>query len=102
MSDKRGAIIELHRAGWCKNHFLNFWSKEVWPSSIPDLFPMNFCLWFILEVDACASSHDSVKALQGSFKKAWDSIPQETLRKAVDSLRCRLECVMQTRRGHVG
>ena len=29
MSDKRAAIIELHRAGWFKNHFPHFWSKKV-------------------------------------------------------------------------
>ena len=91
MSVKRAACIELHHAGWCKNHFLCFWSKEVWPPSSPDLNPTNFCVWFILKADACASSHDSVKALKGSLKKAWDQIPQETLRKALHSFRCRLE-----------
>ena len=46
------------------------------------------------EAGACASSHDSVEALKGSLRKAWDKIPQETLRKAIDSRR-RLERVIQ-------
>ena len=86
---------------WCKNHFPHFWSKKVLSPSSPDLNPMDFCVWFILEAGACASSHDSVEVLKGSLKKAWDKIPQEGLRKAVDSFTCRLERVIQGRRGHI-
>ena len=101
MSDKRAAIIEFQRVEWCKNHFPHFWSIEVWVPSSLDLNPLDFCVWFILEADACASDHDSVEALKGSLKKAWDKILQETLRKAVDSFRCRLERVIQARGRHV-
>ena len=61
---------------------------------------MNFCVWFILEADACDSSRDSFQVLKGTVKKASDKIPQETLRKAVDSFRCRLERVIQARGGY--
>ena len=44
MSDKRAAIIDLHCAGYCKNHFPHFWSKEVLPLSSPDLNPIDFCV----------------------------------------------------------
>ena len=37
-------------------------------------------------------------ALKGSLTRVWDKLPQETLRKAVDSFRCRLEGVIQARR----
>ena len=33
MSNKRTAIIEFYRAGWCNIHFSHLWSKEVWPPS---------------------------------------------------------------------
>ena len=101
MSGKRTAVNEIHHAGWCKNHFPHFWSKEVWPPSSPVLNTMDFCFWSILEADACASSHNSVKVLKGSLKQAWDKIPQETLRKAVDSFRCNLERVIQARGRHL-
>ena len=69
---------------WCQDHFPGFWSKEVWPPSSPDLNPMDFCVWSLLEADACASSHVSVGALKSSLEKAWAKIPQETLRKAAE------------------
>ena len=86
---------------WCQDHFPGFWSKEVWPSSSPDLNPMDFCVWSLLEADACASSHVSVGALKSSLEKAWVKIPQETLRKAAKGFHGRLEHVIQARGGHI-
>ena len=52
---------------WCQDHFPGFWSKEVWPPSSPDLNLMDFCVWSLLEADACAFSHVSVEALKSSL-----------------------------------
>ena len=30
---------------WCKEHFPSFWTKDLWPPSLPDLNPMDFCVW---------------------------------------------------------
>lgn len=86
---------------WCQDHFPGFWSKEVWPPSSPDLNPMDFCVWSVLEADACASSHVSVEALKSSLEKAWAKMSQETLRKAAEGFRGRLERVIQARGGHI-
>ena len=94
MGDKRAAIIELRCAGKTNSEIMKT------PSS-PDLNPMKFCVGSILEADAYTSSHDSVEALKGSLKKAWDKVPQEVLRKSVDSIRCRLERVIQARGEHI-
>ena len=32
---------------WCRCNFKGFWEKELWPSSSPDLNPMDFGLWSI-------------------------------------------------------
>ena len=86
---------------WCQDDFPGFWSKEVWPPSSPDLNPMDFCVWSVLEADACASSHVSVEALKSSLEKAWAKMPQETLRKAAEGFRGRLERVIQAIGGHI-
>ena len=46
---------------WCKDNFKSFWPKELWPPSSPDLNPMDFGIWSILERRACAVSHSNVK-----------------------------------------
>ena len=81
--------------------FPSFLKQGSWPPSLPDLNSMDFGVSSILKEDAHASSHDSVEALKGSLKKAWTKILQETLRKAVDSFRCRLERAIQARGGHI-
>ena len=62
---------------------------------------MDFCVWSVLEADACASSHVSVEALKSSLEKAWAKMSQETLRKAAEGFRGRIERVIQARGGHI-
>ena len=33
---------------WCKRNITEFWPKELWPPSSPDLNTMNFAIWSIL------------------------------------------------------
>ena len=62
---------------------------------------MDYCVWGILESEACDSSHTSVEALKRSLLKAWEKIPQEKLRNAAMSFRSRLERVIRARGGHI-
>ena len=60
--------------------FYVFWSKEFWPPSTPDLNPMDFEVWSILEHKACATSHKNIDALKHSLEKSCNKIFPETLR----------------------
>ena len=62
---------------------------------------MDFCVWSLLEADACVSSHVSIEALKSSLEKAWAKISQETLQKAAEGFHGRLEHVIQARGGHI-
>ena len=73
----------------------------MWPPSSPDLNPMDFSVWFILETETCSSSHDNVDALKSSLVKAWAKMPQKKLRAAVESFRGRIERVIQADGGHI-
>ena len=52
---------------WCKNNFNSFWSKELWPPSSPDLNPMDFGVWSILEQKARTASCS--RCLKEEFNK---------------------------------
>ena len=86
---------------WCRDNFPRFWSKELWPPSSPDLNPMNFSVWFMLETEVCCSPHKTVEALKVSLVKAWAKIPQKKLCAAVESFRGRLERVIDVEGGHI-
>jgi len=86
---------------WCEHHFPSFWRKELWPPSSPDLNPLDFCVWSILEKEACATAHDNTETLKKSLEREWAKIPQETFRAAVKSFRGRLERVIAAKGGHI-
>ena len=71
---------------WCKDNFKSFWSKELWPPSSPDLNPMDFGIWSILERKACAVSHLNVEKLKKKLKESWAKIESETIVSRVTKL----------------
>ena len=85
---------------WCHDHLPRFWSKEMWPPCSPDLNPMDFSVWSILEAKACGKFHRSVDDLKRSLQRSWDEIPQEQLRAAVEAVRKRFEAVIKCKGGH--
>ena len=65
------------------------------PSS-PDLNPMDFSVWYMLETETCRSSHTKhVESLKASLVKGCAKIPQKKLRAAVESFRGRIERVIK-------
>ena len=51
---------------WLRKNIPDFISKEEWPPSSPDLNPMDFSLWSILETNACSTPHKSIESLKTS------------------------------------
>ncbi|KAI6651279.1 hypothetical protein LOD99_5427 [Oopsacas minuta] len=54
---------------WLKHNFPGFIQKTEWPPYSPDLKPMDFAIWSILETNACAKSHTSVECFEAVFNK---------------------------------
>ena len=59
----------------------NFITRDEWLPNSPDLNPLNYSVWSILEERACAKPHDNVKSLKRVLKKAWKEISVEILAK---------------------
>ncbi|KAI6648699.1 MhmaT1 transposase [Oopsacas minuta] len=72
---------------WLKHNIPNFIHKDEWPPYSPDLNPMDYSVWSILENKACSVSHNTVSSLKISLCREWEKIPQETLRAAVEGFR---------------
>ena len=76
---------------WCQHHFPRFWSKEMWPPSSPDLNPLDFSVWSLLEVKVCSVAHPSIHALKQLLQHELAKIFQEELRASVENFRQRIE-----------
>ena len=67
----------------------------------PDVNPLDFCVWSILETKACSKSHKSIESLKVSLVKEWNNIPQETLRIAVEAVPKRLNAIVKKKGGYI-
>ena len=84
---------------WYKENFTVFWSKKFWPPSSPDLNPMDFGVWSMLEHKACATSHKNFDALKHSLEKSWNEISPKTLRTTCSQVIDRLRCMIRAKGG---
>ena len=65
-----GAPAHTSRAQeWLQNNVLDFLAKEEWPPSSPDLNPMDFYVWSVLEKNVCRNPHSTVEALKQTMKR---------------------------------
>lgn len=61
----------------CEKLFPGFWDKDVWPSNSPDLNPMDYSVWSILDQKVSATRYATVDALKKVLSRAWDEITVE-------------------------
>jgi inhibitor of nuclear factor kappa-B kinase subunit alpha len=92
-----------HRArqvqDWCRDHFPSFISSEEWPPYSPDLNPMDYSVWSILEARACAKPHKSLGALRCSLEEQWAKISVDELRRISENFPKRLKMCIKAKGG---
>jgi hypothetical protein len=92
-----------HRArevqDWCRGHFPGFISSQEWPPYSPDLNPMDYSVWSILEARACSKPHKSLEALRRSLEKEWNKISVEELRRITENFPKRLKLCVKAKGG---
>lgn len=85
---------------WLQNNVPCFIAHQDWPSGSPDLNPLDYGLWNILEEKACKKRHRNLDALKRSILKAADEIPIETIRTYIDDFPKRLKLCIDNKGGH--
>jgi inhibitor of nuclear factor kappa-B kinase subunit alpha len=85
---------------WLGDH-LNFWSKETWPPSSPDLNPLDFSIWAYVQARACAHQHSNIESLKESVSKEWSKMPASYIRTVCSKFRPRIEAVIEAGGGYI-
>ena len=80
---------------------LNFWPKEVWPPSSPDLNPLDFSIWAYVQAKACKVQHPNLDALQLSVSKVWNDMTEAFIRSTCSTFRPRIEAVIEAEGGYI-
>ena len=77
-----------------KNNFPDFIDLNQWPPNSPDLNPLDYSVWSVLESKACSKPHRDIDSLKEALQKAWDEIDATYLRDTVEVFPVRLKaCV---------
>lgn len=84
---------------WCMANLPDFIPASLWPPSSPDLNPLDYSIWGILEARVNAKRHCSVESLKRTLLREWDRLPMETVRAAIDSWPDRLRAAIKEKGG---
>lgn len=85
---------------WCQANFSDIITAQEWPPYSPDLNPMDYSIWSILETKVCAKPHKSLESLKRSLLSEWDKIPLKVVRAAALGFEARLKQCVKAKGGH--
>ena len=86
---------------WILRKIPSFISKEDWPARSPDLNPLDYSIWSILEKRVCPTPHQTLESLKAKLMKERDAISQETLCAMCDSFPDRLKAVVKNKESYI-
>lgn len=85
---------------WCRDRFPDFISKTEWPPYSPDLNPLDYSVWSVLEAKVSAKRHNNPEQLKRSLMAAWEEIDEDYLRATVEDFPRRLNACIEAKGGY--
>ena len=77
-----------------KEEGVKFWTPQQWPPNSPDLNPLDYAIWSIVQQGACQDRPPSVAALKRRVSAFWRRMDPAKIRAVCRRFRPRLEqCV---------
>lgn len=86
---------------WMTENVPAFIAKEESPQSSPDLNPVDFAVWSILESKVSATHHTSLDALKKKLTKEWEKIPKRVIRDSCKAFSKRFQQVVDVNGGYI-
>ena len=66
---------------------VDFWQKNIWLPSSPDLSPLDFSIWGHIKSMTCSKCHSSLTALKRSENHAWHNMNKDFVIKVCSKFR---------------
>jgi len=86
---------------FCKDNFADFWPASFWPSSSPDLNPLDYAVWGVLEQATNKTSHPNIHSLKAAVMTEWDKMSTDFVVKSCKVFRRRVEAVIANNGAHI-
>ena len=77
-----------------------FISPDLWPPNSPDLNPVDYKIWSVVQQRVYQTRVNSVDELKQRLLDVWHGMEQSVIDKAVDQWRKRLRACVRARGGH--
>jgi hypothetical protein len=85
---------------WLNDNFPDFIRKDEWPPASPDLNPLDYSIWSIIERETNAQAHTSEHSLKKAIIEVFNNLDQEIINRAIDDWPRRLDAVIAAQGGH--
>ena len=79
----------------------HFWRKEMWPPQSPDLNPLDYSVWSVLQDEVQATSHPNLESLKARIVAAWEALEAAYIVKTCKGFRHRVEAVIAADGGYI-
>ena len=86
---------------WCSDTLDMFWSKEFWPPSSPDLNPLDYYVWGVVERESNKHGHSTVASLRQAIIDSCANTDRQHLINACKRFRARIEAVIAVDGGYI-
>lgn len=87
---------------FCKFNLADFWPSHLWPSSSPDLNPLDYAVWSILEYATNRTSHPNINCLIDNIREELDKITSDFfLEKSYRIFKGCTVALIKKQRGHI-
>ena len=79
----------------------HFWRKEMWPPQSPDLNPLDYSVWSVLQDEVQATSHPNLESLKARTVAACEALEAAYIVKTCKGFRHRVEAVIAADGGYI-
>ncbi|XP_043228175.1 uncharacterized protein LOC122384643 [Amphibalanus amphitrite] len=86
---------------WLLNNVPHHWSPDLWPPSSPDRNPLDYFFWGVIEAKTNKHAHNTVDSLKAAIVAEFAAVDKDTVAKAYESFRPRLEMVVAADGGYI-
>ena len=78
----------------------NSGDKNDWPPNSPDLNPLDYGIWGILEAEVYRNPPKSLEALKRRIQQTWDQLQITIVNNCIDSFKKRLRKCIDAKGAH--
>ena len=86
------------RRSWTESG--GFRDKQIWTPSSPDINPMDFAIWSILERGVSTRYQPTLDSLKAVIQSAWTRLDEKVVWHSCASVKARLRLIFRAKGGH--